>query len=50
MVCDIFVVPICTVTYKSYFNTGNKILIDKKMRLSEKAFETLVLMNDLYDV
>jgi hAT family C-terminal dimerisation region len=49
MACDIFVVPVSTVASESCFSAANRVLTDKRTRLGEKVFETLVLLKDWYD-
>jgi hAT family C-terminal dimerisation region len=47
---NIFVILISTVSFDSYFNTANKVLSDKKMRLGENMFEALFLLKDWYNI
>jgi hAT family C-terminal dimerisation region len=49
MACDILAVPVSTVTFKSCFSGANRVLTDKRIRLGERVFETLVLLKDWYD-
>jgi hAT family C-terminal dimerisation region len=44
--CDIFTVPVSRVASKSYFSAVNRVLTDKRTRLSENVFEALVLLKD----
>jgi hAT family C-terminal dimerisation region len=47
---NIFVILVSTVSFDSYFNTANKVLTDKKMRLGENMFEALILLKDWHNI
>jgi hAT family C-terminal dimerisation region len=49
MARDIFVVPVSTVHSESFFSSANRILTDKRSRLSAKTFERLVCLKDWFD-
>jgi hAT family C-terminal dimerisation region len=50
MACDIFDLPVSIVPSESCFNLANKILTNKRSRLSVKTFERLVCLKDWFDV
>jgi hAT family C-terminal dimerisation region len=49
MACDIFIVVVSTIAFKSYFKATNRVLTDKRIILDENVFEVLVLLKDWYD-
>ena len=49
MACDIFVVPVSTVSFESCFSSANRILTDKRSKLGAKVFERLVCLKDWID-
>jgi hAT family C-terminal dimerisation region len=49
MARDIFIVPVSTVPFESYFSSANMILTDKHNRLGAKPFERLVCLKDWFD-
>jgi hAT family C-terminal dimerisation region len=49
MARDIFAVPVLTVPSESCFNSANRILTDKRKRLSAKIFERLICLKDWFD-
>jgi hAT family C-terminal dimerisation region len=50
MAYDIFVIPVSTVASETYFSAANMILTDKRTRLGENVFETMILLKNWYDV
>jgi hAT family C-terminal dimerisation region len=49
MACDIFIVPVSTIPFESYFCSANRILTYKHRRLGAKTFERLVCLKDWFD-
>jgi hAT family C-terminal dimerisation region len=49
MACDIFTMPMLTVSSESYFSSANRILKDKRNILGVKTFERLICLKDWFD-
>jgi hAT family C-terminal dimerisation region len=49
MACDIFIMPVLTVSSESYFSSANRILKDKRNILGVKTFERLICLKDWFD-
>jgi hAT family C-terminal dimerisation region len=49
MACNIFVVPVSTVPFESWFSSANKILSDKRSKLGAHVFERLVCLKNWID-